>query len=143
MLAGGPTVPYHDRSLYMQGWSQFKQARLEDALRSFFAVLDLKIAGRKGEGGIETLAGLSRADRELVEDTFRVTSISLANLKGAESIPSSSATRGAAELRVPRLRAARRALHQAGADQGRGRHLRRLRPPAGRCMRRRRCCRRA
>jgi tetratricopeptide (TPR) repeat protein len=87
VLSGGPTVPYHDRALYMQGWSQFKQARLEDALRSFFAVLDLKIAGKEGEGGIETLAGLTRADRELVEDTFRVTSISLANLKGAESIP--------------------------------------------------------
>jgi len=87
VLAGGPTVAYHDRALYMQGWSQFKQVRLEDGLRSFFAVLDLKVAGRKGEGGIETLAGLSRADRELVEDTFRVTSISLANMKGAESIP--------------------------------------------------------
>ena len=87
VLAGGPTVPYHDRALYMQGWSQFKQARLDDGLRSFFAVLDLKVAGKKGEGGIETLAGLSRPDRELVEDTFRVTSISLANLKGAESIP--------------------------------------------------------
>ena len=50
VLAGGPTDPYHDRSLYMQGWSQFKQTRLEDGLRSFFAVLDLKIAGKKGEG---------------------------------------------------------------------------------------------
>ncbi|MEO8526083.1 MAG: tetratricopeptide repeat protein [Caldimonas sp.] len=87
VLAGGPSVPYHDRALYMQGWSQFKQARLDDGLRSFFAVLDLKVAGKKGEGGIETLEGLSRPDRELVEDTFRVTSISLANLKGAESIP--------------------------------------------------------
>ncbi|MGZ5275479.1 MAG: tetratricopeptide repeat protein, partial [Caldimonas sp.] len=87
VLAGGPTVPYHNRALYMQGWSQFKQARLDDALRSFFAVLDIKVADKEGEGGIETLAGLSRADRELVEDTFRVTSISLANLKGAESIP--------------------------------------------------------
>ena len=103
VLAGGPTVPYHDRSLYMQGWSQFKQMRLEDGLRSFFAVLDLKIAGRKGEGGIETLAGLTRADRELVEDTFRVTSISLANLKGAESIPEfigDSAARQSYEFRV-------------------------------------------
>jgi cellulose synthase operon protein C len=87
VLGGGPTVPYHDRALYMQGWSQFKQARLDDGLRSFFAVLDLKVANKQGEGGIETLAGLTRADRELVEDTFRVTSISLANLKGAESIP--------------------------------------------------------
>ncbi len=87
VLAGGPSVAYHDRSLYMQGWSQFKQMRLDDGLRSFFSVLDAKIAGKSGEGGIETLSGLSRADRELVEDTFRVTSISLANLKGAESIP--------------------------------------------------------
>jgi TolA-binding protein len=103
VLAGGPTVPYHDRSLYMQGWSQFKQAPARGCLRSFFAVLDLKIAGRKGEGGIETLAGLSRADRELVEDTFRVTSISLANLKGAESIPEfigDSAARQSYEFRV-------------------------------------------
>ena len=112
-------------------------------LRSFFAVLDLKIAGKKGEGGIETLAGLTRADRELVEDTFRVTSISLANLKGAESDPDvHRRLAGAAELRVPRLRAARRALHPPGADQGRGRHLRPVRPQSGRCMRRRRCCRR-
>jgi TolA-binding protein len=103
VLAAGPTVPYHDRSLYMQGWSQFKQARLDDGLRSFFAVLDLKIAGRQGEGGIETLAGLSRADRELVEDTFRVVSISLANLKGAETIPEfvgDSAARQSYEFRV-------------------------------------------
>ncbi len=33
------------------------------------------------------IPGLTRADRELVEDTFRVTSLSLANLQGAESIP--------------------------------------------------------
>ena len=102
VLAGGPSVPYHDRSLYMQGWSQFKQARLDDGLRSFFAVLDLKVAFKKGEGGIETLAGLSRPDRELVEDTFRVTSISLANLKGAESIPEyiDSPTRQSYDFRV-------------------------------------------
>ena len=102
VLKAGPTVQYHDRALYMQGWSQFKQARLDDGLRSFFGVLDLKVAGRQGEGGIETLAGLSRADRELVEDTFRVTSISLANLKGAESIPEyiDSPARQSYEFRV-------------------------------------------
>jgi tetratricopeptide (TPR) repeat protein len=79
--------PFRERALYMQGWSQFKQGKLEEGLQSFFGVLDLKVGGREGEGGLETLKGLSRADRELVEDTFRVTSISLANLQGAESIP--------------------------------------------------------
>ena len=41
---------------------------------------------------------------------------------------------GAEDLRVPRLRAARRALHQAGAPEGRGRHLRpvRAQEPAAR-----------
>jgi cellulose synthase operon protein C len=90
VLAAGPANPYRDRALYMRGWSQFKQGRLEEALQSFFGVLDLKVADRAGEGGLETLQGLTRADRELVEDTFRVTSISLANApgekQGAEAI---------------------------------------------------------
>ena len=102
VLSAGPANPYHDRALYMQGWSTFKQGRLDDGLAAFFGVLDIKLGGREGEGGIETLQGLSRADRELVEDTFRVTSISLANLQGAESIPAymQSAQRKGYEFRV-------------------------------------------
>ncbi len=88
VLASPDASPYQDRSLYMLGWSQYKQGRLDDALRSFLGVLDLKVGGREGEIGLDTIAELSRADRELVEDTFRVASISLANLQGAESIPS-------------------------------------------------------
>lgn len=87
VLASTASTQFNDRALYMQGWSRFKQGRLEEALQSFFGVLDLKAAGIDGDGPIDSLPGLSRADRELVEDTFRVTSISLANLQGAESIP--------------------------------------------------------
>jgi cellulose synthase operon protein C len=102
VLRAGPSNRYHDRALYMQGWSQFKQGKLDEALQSFFGVLDLKVAGREGEGGLETLKGLSRADRELAEDTFRVTSLSLANLQGAESIPPyiNSPARRSYEFRV-------------------------------------------
>jgi TolA-binding protein len=85
-MRAGPGSPYHERALYMHGWSLFKQAKLDDALQSFFAVLDLKLAGR-GNEPLDKLPGLTRADRELVEDTFRVTSISLENLQGAASIP--------------------------------------------------------
>ena len=88
MLKANDGSPFQDRALYMQGWSLYKQSRLEDSLRSFFGVLDLKVAGRAGDSpGLESIQGLSRADRELIEDTFRVVSISLANLQGAESIP--------------------------------------------------------
>lgn len=102
VLASTTSTQFNDRALYMQGWSRFKQGRLEEALQSFFGVLDLKAAGMDGDGPIDTLPGLSRADRELVEDTFRVTSISLVNLQGAESIPAyiNSDVRRGYEFRV-------------------------------------------
>ena len=85
----------------MQGWSIYKQGRLDEALNSFFGVLDLKLAGR-GEESLDKAQGLSRADRELIEDTFRVASISLENLQGAESIPPfmTTPTRKTYEFRV-------------------------------------------
>ncbi len=86
VLASGDTTPYTERALYMQGWSMFKQGRLEDALGPFFGVLDRTIADAGDESDLAKVAGLSRADRELVDDTFRVASLSLANLQGAESI---------------------------------------------------------
>ncbi len=96
---------YEERSLYMQGWSQFKQGRLEDALTPFFGVLDRKLAGQAGSGELDTLTGrqgFTRADRELVEDTFRVASICLQNLQGADSIPAfiTSDVRRGYEFRV-------------------------------------------
>ncbi|PTT86328.1 hypothetical protein DBR42_13715, partial [Pelomonas sp. HMWF004] len=102
LLAGRGSNPFEERAAYMQGWSRFKQAKLEESLQSFFGVLDLKggVLGRQGD--LQSLPGLTRADRELLEDTFRVTSISLANLQGAESIPGyiNSPQRRAYEFRV-------------------------------------------
>ena len=136
--------PYHDRSLYMHGWSQYKQGRLEDGLQSFFGVLDLKVAGTRRRGRPRRAR---RPDAAPTASWSRTPSASPASASPTCRAPSRSPPfiddAGAQELRVPRLRAARRALHQAGADQGRGRHLRRLRAHATRCTRRRRCCRRA
>ncbi len=91
VLEKGARTPFTDRALYMQGWSLFKQNRPEDALKPFFAVLDLKLGGLspavRDEAQLEDLRALSRADRELLDDTFRVVSISLSSLQGAESIP--------------------------------------------------------
>ena len=100
-LMAGPGWPYYERSMYMHGWAQFKQGRLDEALNSFFGVLDLKLAGT-GTQDLEKVRGFTRADRELVEDTFRVASISLANLNGAASIPPyiSNAARREYEFRI-------------------------------------------
>jgi tetratricopeptide (TPR) repeat protein len=93
---------YHERALYMQGWSIYKQGRLEDSLHPFFGVLDAKLGGDTQDAALEALPNLTRADRELVEDTFRVMSLSLANLQGAESIRAyiNSDERRAYEFRV-------------------------------------------
>jgi TolA-binding protein len=87
VMKGDSGNPFQERALYMHGWSLFKQGRLEDALPSFFAVLDRKPALRGNETDLADIASLTRADRELVEDTFRVMSISLQNLQGPASIP--------------------------------------------------------
>ena len=86
VLDGEKDNPYRERALYMQGWSKFKQGNLEEALGSFFGVLDGKIVGIKDDD-LDKSDALTRADKELVDDTLRVIGISLANLKGAESIP--------------------------------------------------------
>lgn len=101
VLANNSGTVYKDRALYMQGWARFKQAKLEEGLQSFFGVLDGKLANR-GDEPLETLPGLTRGDRELVEDTFRVMSISLTNLQGAETIPvyANSDVRRGYEFRV-------------------------------------------
>jgi TolA-binding protein len=101
VLGRAQPTPFHDRSLYMRGWTQFKQSRLEEALQSFFGVLDLKLAGIDNDGALSAAAGLTRADRELVEDTLRVVSLSLQSLQGAESIARfTGGARGSYEVRV-------------------------------------------
>jgi TolA-binding protein len=100
-MRAGRDTPYYERSLYMHGWTLFKQGKLEEALGSFFALFDLKLAGQ-GDADLESLPGLTRADREVVEDTFRVTSLALENLQGAATIPAyiDSPTRREYEFRV-------------------------------------------
>jgi len=86
VLKGDSDNPYRERALYMQGWSRYKQGNLEEALGSFFGVLDGKIVGIHDDD-LDQSDKLTRADKELVDDTLRVIGISLANLKGAETIP--------------------------------------------------------
>jgi TolA-binding protein len=86
LASDDPTNEFKQRALYMQGWSRFKQGRLDEALTSFFGVLDDALPEDVTEGDLKKME-LSRADRELLEDTFRVTGLSLENLQGAASIP--------------------------------------------------------
>ncbi|NQV86020.1 MAG: tetratricopeptide repeat protein [Woeseiaceae bacterium] len=85
---------FYEQSLYKLGWSQFKLAKHEDSLGPFFELLDIKIGDIDIGEGEQRLQSLSRAERELVEDTFRVLSISFSYMEGAESIDEFLAGRG-------------------------------------------------
>ncbi len=90
----GEASKFYEQSLYKLGWSRFKLAWHEDALEPFFELLDRKIGDVELQDGEDRLAELSRAQQELIEDTFRVLSISFSYMEGADSIDSFLATRG-------------------------------------------------
>ncbi|MFO1295881.1 MAG: tetratricopeptide repeat protein [Rubrivivax sp.] len=98
VLRSTALTPFTERALYMRGWSLFKQGKLEDALEPFFKVLDLKLGSRPSPGP-DPLAHLTRADRELLEDTHRVMSLALANLEGAASIGKYVTSKDPADMR--------------------------------------------
>jgi len=94
VVDAGESSRFYEQSLYKLGWSQFKLARHEESLNPFFDLLDRKIRGVDLTEGEERLGSLSRAERELIEDTFRVLSISFSYMEGAASIASYLEQRG-------------------------------------------------
>jgi cellulose synthase operon protein C len=81
----GTSSAFYNQSLYKHGWSLFKQGENERSLDSFAGVLDSVLISKRNASMIE-IDTLSRANRELVEDTFRVMSITFSYLDGPKSI---------------------------------------------------------
>ena len=98
VVAYGPNSRFYEQSLYKLGWSQFKLAWYEESLDPFFELLDRKISDMQWQGGEYRLEEMTRADQELVEDTFRVLSIGFSYLEGAESIDDYLSGRGRPEF---------------------------------------------
>ena len=86
VIAHGDASRFYEQSLYKLGWTQFKLASHENSLDPFFELLDRKIGDIELQDGDKRLEQLSRANQELIEDTFRVLSISFSYMDGAESI---------------------------------------------------------
>ena len=82
----GSSSAFYNQSLYKHGWSLFKQGDNERSLDSFASVLDSVLVSKKDSKELIEIDTLSRANRELVEDTFRVMSITFSYLDGPKSI---------------------------------------------------------
>ena len=84
VIQKGRASSFYEQSLYKHGWSLFKQGMTEESLPSFDKVLASKLAARNGKP--VRLEDLRRADRELVEDTLRVMSITFSYADGATTL---------------------------------------------------------
>jgi cellulose synthase operon protein C len=83
VIERGPSSGFYQQGLYKHGWSLFKESRTEESLPSFGGVLDHELV----RGGRPVpIDSLKRADRELVEDTLRVMSITFSYNEGASSL---------------------------------------------------------
>jgi cellulose synthase operon protein C len=86
VIRRGPAAGFYSQSEYKHGWSLFKQAKNEESLPSFAGVLDQALLGGDAHGRLKPPEELSRANRELVDDTLRVMSITFSYLDGPQTI---------------------------------------------------------
>ncbi|HZT01079.1 MAG TPA: tetratricopeptide repeat protein [Steroidobacteraceae bacterium] len=84
VIARGAATPFYVQSLYKSGWSLYKESLPDDSLPLFARLLDSELLAP--EGRVRPLLDLKRADRELVEDSLRVMSVTFSQDSGAQSI---------------------------------------------------------
>lgn len=89
----GAGSTYYEKALSKRGWSAFKQEQYKRALNSFIDLIDRKL--RDAAGVIrDDDSRLSRGDKELISDIFRIVTLSFSELGGAPAIKAYFAKRG-------------------------------------------------
>ena len=77
VVAAGEETSFHQNALYMLGWSQFKQSDLDVSLDHFVTLLATLLDDDRE---------LTRAESELLDDTLRVSVLTLQYLDGAQTL---------------------------------------------------------
>lgn len=85
IVAKGPDSPFYDKALYKLGWSRFKQGHYDVAVDTFIPLLERKWSNAATDKNAAD-PKLTRGEAELVNDILRGTGLSLAQLKGVESL---------------------------------------------------------
>lgn len=96
VIAAGEGSEFLEQALYKHGWALFRQSDAERSADSFLRLLDRKLADPAAEDGVRLPDGLPRADRELVEDSFRALSIQFADLETHDSLAQALSRHGGA-----------------------------------------------
>lgn len=80
VLEKGQNTPFYENAIYMQGWSQFKLSKYDEALVNFVQVLD-RIVPPSGD-----LEATEKSKRTLAEDSIRISAVILGYIDGAQSL---------------------------------------------------------
>jgi len=83
VVSMGTASRYYEKAATKLGWALFKQERYQQALKAFFALADRKL---KPTVGLAAASKLSRGDKELVDDVFRIVTLTFNELGGGKSI---------------------------------------------------------
>jgi len=86
-VADDKSNPLQQNALYMQGWAEFKRADYDAALQSFAKVSDqILSSAQKPDQVSQAIDKLTGAQKNMLEDTFHVMSLSFSYLEGPQSI---------------------------------------------------------
>lgn len=83
VLTVGSRSRYFEKAMTQRGWALFKQEKFQRALTAFIELIDRKL---KPVVGLVSESNLSRGDKELVDDVFRVVTLSFDELGGNSAI---------------------------------------------------------
>jgi cellulose synthase operon protein C len=81
IVSSGVTSSYFQLALYKLGWTFYKQDLYDEALDRFIALLDYKVSL-----GYDFAQTADAPERQRIDDTFRIISLSFSNLGGANSV---------------------------------------------------------
>ncbi len=96
VIAVGERSEFLEQALYKHGWTLFRQSDAERSAASFLTLLDRKLADSSAADGARLPEALPRADRELVEDSFRALSIQFADLESGDTLAQALGRHGGA-----------------------------------------------
>lgn len=86
VLALGPNASFHESAQYKYGWSLYKQAKYDQGLPVFFAILGRELPPGELEDPDAALEAVPKDKADLASSSLRVSSLSFAALGGGSAI---------------------------------------------------------
>jgi len=79
-------TPFFEPAQYKYGWSQYKQAKFEEAIGTFFAILDRDLPASDQYETDKALSGVDKGKYDMAKDSLRVVTLSLTQLGGGKAL---------------------------------------------------------